>query len=145
MVARWVLAPLIMVRIHVPQQARAPHNQRLINTRSFVLSEDNPFYLKNGNMEGNGSPHTKRHMLWPISIIMRAATSPDDVEILNCLNMLSVMQQNGSISESFSVRDFSKTTRLEFGMGRSAYASLILRLREGKPHLLTFIPRYVYK
>ena len=58
------------------------------NTRKFLLSENNPYYLKGKAAEGQGSPHTGKGTIWPMGIILRALTSEDEAEIKYCLKML---------------------------------------------------------
>jgi len=59
------------------------------NTRELVLSlEENPYYFKGLAGEGVGGPHEGLKYIWPMAIIVRAITSNDDNEIMNCLTML---------------------------------------------------------
>ncbi len=51
------------------------------NTRSFVWSEDNPYFFKGTAGEGIGGPHIGYDMIWPMSIMMKAFTSQNDAEI----------------------------------------------------------------
>src|SRR5690625_3626739 len=55
------------------------------NTRDFLMSKNNPYFYRGDAANGNGSPHTHDNYIWPMSIIMRAMTSNDIVEIRNCL------------------------------------------------------------
>src|SRR5258708_3408815 len=59
-----------------------------LNTKSFVLSEDNPYFFRGRAGEGIGGPHAGLNMIWPLGIIMRALTCRDDREILSCLKFL---------------------------------------------------------
>ena len=45
------------------------------NTRKFLLSNANPYYLKGTAAEGQASPHTGKDKIWPMGIILRAMTS----------------------------------------------------------------------
>lgn len=57
-------------------------------TRAFILSGDNPYFFPGRAAEGIGGPHVGLNMIWPLGIIMRALTSTNDKEILDCLRML---------------------------------------------------------
>lgn len=59
-----------------------------LNTRKFVLSENNPFFYKGSAGEGIGGPHVGDDFIWPMSIIMRGMTSTDENEIIQSINML---------------------------------------------------------
>lgn len=60
-----------------------------LNTRKIILSEyTNPYYFKGTVGEGIGGPHVGDQYIWPMSIIMRAMTSNDDKEIIECLEIL---------------------------------------------------------
>ena len=52
-----------------------------LNTRKFLLSENNPYFLKGQAAEGQASPHTGKDKIWPMGIILRAMTSDNDSEI----------------------------------------------------------------
>lgn len=54
-------------------------------TRKFLLSDHNPYYLKGKAAEGQASPHSGKERIWPMGIILRAMTSNDDQEIIQCL------------------------------------------------------------
>jgi len=51
-------------------------------TRKFLLSDNNPYYLKGKAAEGQASPHSGKERIWPMGIILRAMTSTDDHEII---------------------------------------------------------------
>ena len=57
------------------------------NTRKFLISENNPYFLKGSEAEGQASPHTGKDKIWPMGIILRAMTSTNDEEIKKCLKM----------------------------------------------------------
>ena len=58
------------------------------NTRKFVTSYSNPYFLKGKDAEGQASPHTGKDRIWPMGIILRGITSIDENEILRCISML---------------------------------------------------------
>ena len=101
------------------------------NTRRFVWSDDNPYFFRGKIGEGIGGPHIGYDMVWPMSIMMRAFTSQDDNEIVQCLQML-VNTDNGTgfMHESFNKDDASKYTRSWFAWQNTLFGELILKLIE---------------
>ncbi len=73
---------------------RDPLYQR---TRQFVLSSGDPLFFTGRAATGVGSPHTGLEKIWPIcmGIILRALTSLDDREILQCLKWLRDTARHG--------------------------------------------------
>ena len=113
------------------------------NTRRFVWSEDNPYFFRGKVGEGIGGPHIGYDMVWPMSIMMRAFTSQDDDEIMQCLQML-VDTDNGTgfMHESFNKDDASKYTRSWFAWQNTLFGELILKLiDDGKVDLLRKIQK----
>lgn len=111
------------------------------NTRRFVWSESNPYFFKGDAGEGIGGPHIGYDMVWPMSIMMKAFTSTDDAEIVNCLNMLlSTDAETGFIHESFNKDNAEDFTRPWFAWQNTLFGELILKLvNEGKVDLLNSI------
>lgn len=92
-----------------------PNDTDYLNTRHFLLSDDNPWFFVGKAAEGIGSPHGKGpDYIWPMSIIMRAMTSTDDQEIEECLEMLKTSSERGFIHESFHKDNPSMFTRKWF-------------------------------
>ncbi|GAC1425669.1 MAG: glycoside hydrolase family 125 protein [Flavisolibacter sp.] len=107
------------------------------NTRSYVLSQQNPFYIKGKVAEGIGGPHVGLDMVWPISIIMRGLTSADDKEIKYCLKMLQESNAStGFMHESFHKDDASKFTRKWFAWANTIFGEFIWKVYREKRHLL---------
>jgi meiotically up-regulated gene 157 (Mug157) protein len=106
-------------------------------TRSFVLSADNPFYFKGKFAEGVGGPHVGPGMVWPLSIILRALTSQDNLEIVTCLKMLLATDAGtGFMHESFDPDDPAKYTRPWFAWCNSLFGELIVKLADSQPAIL---------
>jgi meiotically up-regulated gene 157 (Mug157) protein len=106
-------------------------------TRQFVLSLSNPYFFRGKAAEGVGGPHIGLGSIWPLSIIMRALTSSDDHEILQCLQWLRNTTANtGFMHESFSQDDPSKFSRAWFAWANTMFGELILDLADRKPLLL---------
>lgn len=114
------------------------------NTRRFVWSEDNPYFFRGRVGEGIGGPHIGHDMVWPMSIMMRAFTSQDDKEIVQCLQML-VDTDNGTgfMHESFNKDDAANYTRSWFAWQNTLFGELILKLiDDGKVDLLRKIQKH---
>ena len=112
-----------------------------VNTRRFVWSEANPYFWRGAAGEGIGGPHIGVEMIWPMSIMMRAFTSNDDVEIRDCiLSLMTTDAGCGFMHESFSRNDSSNFTREWFAWQNSLFGELIVKLvDEGKADLLNSI------
>jgi meiotically up-regulated gene 157 (Mug157) protein len=108
------------------------------NTRRFVWSEDNPYYFHGKAAGGIGGPHIGYDMIWPMSLMMRAFTSTDDVEIRQCIATLERTDAGtGFMHESFNKNDPEKFTRPWFAWSNTLFGELILKLiDEGKVGLL---------
>jgi meiotically up-regulated gene 157 (Mug157) protein len=111
------------------------------NTRRFVWSEDNPYFFKGKAGEGIGGPHIGYDMIWPMTIMMKAFTSQDDVEIKSCVESLMTTDAGtGFMHESFNKNDASKFTRAWFAWQNTLFGELILKLiSDGKVDLLNSI------
>ena len=106
-------------------------------TRRFVLSEANPYFFHGSAAEGVGGPHIGQDMIWPMSIIMRALTTEDEKEQLQCLAWLKATHAGtGFMHESFNKDDPAKFTRAWFAWANTLFGELILRLAKSSPKLL---------
>ena len=108
------------------------------NTRRLVWSEDNPYFMRGKAGEGIGGPHIGTHVIWPMSIMMRAFTSNDDEEIRWCLRtLLATDAGKGFIHESFDRDDASVYTRDWFAWQNTLFGELVVKLvDEGRLDLL---------
>jgi uncharacterized protein len=106
-------------------------------TRRFVLSEANPYFFRGSAAEGVGGPHIGQDMIWPMAIIMRALTTEDDTEQLQCLAWLkSTHAGTGFMHESFNKNDSAKFTRAWFAWANTLFGELILKLDKSNPKLI---------
>jgi uncharacterized protein len=113
---------------------RDPLYQR---TRQFVLSNSNPYFFTGTAAKGVGSPHTGLKNIWPMGIILRALTSVDDREILQCLKWLrDTTAGTNFIHESFDANNPSEFTRPWFAWANTLFGDLIMQLARTKPQLL---------
>lgn len=107
------------------------------NTRKFLLSEDNPYYLKGKAAEGQGSPHTGKETIWPMGIILRAFTSEDNTEIKYCLKMLKSTHANtGFMHESFNKDNPEEFSRSWFAWANTLFGELIVKISNENPAIL---------
>lgn len=76
-----------------------------------------------------------------MSIMMRAFTSQDDAEILDCIRQLMITDAGtGFMHESFSKDDASHFTREWFAWQNTLFGELIVKLvNDGKVDLLNSI------
>ncbi len=106
-------------------------------TRAFVLSPANPYFFQGTAAEGVGGPHVGRDMIWPMSLTMRALTTQDEAEQLQCLRWLrSTHAATGFMHESFHKDDPRKFTRPWFAWANTLFGELILSLHKSSPKLL---------
>lgn len=99
------------------------------NTRSFLLSDSNPYYLRGTAAEGQASPHTGKDKIWPMGIILRAMTSQDPAEIRHCLQMLKGTHAGtGFMHEAFHKDDPSDFNRKWFAWANTLFGELIIKI-----------------
>lgn len=107
------------------------------NTRRFLLSDNNPYFLKGKYAEGQASPHTGKSKIWPMGIILRAMTSNDNVEIMKCLKMLKATHANtGFMHEGFNKDNPEDYSRDWFAWANTLFGELILKIYNENRSLL---------
>ena len=107
------------------------------NTRKFVLSENNPYFLRGKFAEGLSSPHTGLGKIWHLGIIMRAMTSTDDAEIKTALAMLkNTHAGTGFMHEAFNPDDPKDFTRKWFAWANTIFGELILKVYNERKRIL---------
>ncbi len=107
------------------------------NTRRFVLSKDNPWYFEGKVAAGIGGPHVGENMIWPMSLIVRAMTSDDDQEIIQCLRWLkNTHAGTGFMHETFHQDNPEKYTRSWFAWANTLFGELIVKVHQERKHLL---------
>lgn len=108
-----------------------------LRTRRFLLSDNNPYFFRGKAAEGQASPHSGRRRIWPMGIILRAMTSTDDAEILQCLRMLKRTHANtGFMHEAFDMDDPADFTRKWFAWANTLFGELVVKIHQERPHLL---------
>jgi meiotically up-regulated gene 157 (Mug157) protein len=99
-----------------------------VNTRAFVLSDENPYYAKGQYAKGIGSPHTPHGYVWPIGLIMQGLTSTDTGEQDALIQMLlSTTAGTNFMHESFHPDHPEQFTRSWFAWANSLFGEFILR------------------
>ncbi len=110
-----------------------------MNTRKFLLSESNPYFLKGKSAEGQASPHTGKDKIWPMGIILRAMTSTDDKEIIHCLTMLkNTHNGTGFMHEAFNKDNPEDFNRSWFAWANTLFGELIIKIFNERKHLLKY-------
>lgn len=107
------------------------------NTRQMILSKTgNPYYLTGRSFQGIGGPHIGPSHAWPMSLLVQAMTTNDDLEIAECVNMVKKASALGLVHESVNVNSVRDYTRSWFAWANSVFAQTILDVAARKPHLL---------
>ena len=107
------------------------------NTRKFILSDSNPYYLKGKAAEGQASPHTVKEKIWPMGIILRAMTSTDKDEISNCLEMLkNTHAETGFMHEAFHKDNPKDYNRSWFAWANTLFGELLIKVYNENPDVL---------
>ncbi len=121
----------------LPYLASSPDAALYARTRSFVWSEQNPWFFRGTAGEGIGGPHEGANMIWPMSQIVYALTSTSDAEIRRSLAMLKVASNgSGFMHESYDRNDPSKFTRSWFAWANTLFGELVGTLAATKPALV---------
>ncbi len=109
-----------------------------LRTRSFVLSEHNPYYFQGREGAGVGGPHAGMDRIWHLGLIMQALTSREDSEVMTVLETLKQTHAGtGFMHESFHKDDASDYTRSWFAWANTLFGELVLTVLAERPHLVT--------
>ncbi|WP_152392047.1 glycoside hydrolase family 125 protein [Paenibacillus guangzhouensis] len=104
----------------------APDDPAYLNTRAFILSEDNPYYYKGEKLSGIGSPHTPPDYVWHLAYSMQGLTAVNPDEILRMIEIMeSTDADTGFMHEGFHKDDPSIFTRDWFAWSNSQFAQLV--------------------
>ena len=106
-------------------------------TRSFALSDANPYFFHGTAADGIGGPHIGLNAVWPMSIMFRAFTSTSDAEIRQCLRWLrDTTAGTGFMHESFNKDNPAEFTRAWFAWANTLFGEVLLTLADERPALL---------
>jgi meiotically up-regulated gene 157 (Mug157) protein len=118
--------------------AHKPDDSIYRNTRRFLLSDSNPYYLRGIAAEGQASPHTGKDKIWPMGIILRAMTSQDSKEITHCLSMLKKTHAGtGFMHEAFNKDNPADFNRKWFAWANTLFGELIIKIYHEHPEILS--------
>jgi len=107
------------------------------NTRNFLLSDSNPYYLKGFAAEGQASPHTGKEKIWPMGIILRAMSSTNPEEISHCLQMLKTTHADtGFMHEAFHKDNPTDYNRAWFAWANTLLGEMIIKTAKELPEVL---------
>jgi uncharacterized protein len=109
-----------------------------VSTRAAILSpKSNPYFLQGSQFHGIGGPHIGLKNAWPMSLLVQAMTSNDEVEIMQCVEAVKNMSLLGLVNESVDVEHGAlAVTRSWFAWANSVFAQTILHLAETRPGLI---------
>jgi meiotically up-regulated gene 157 (Mug157) protein len=114
-----------------------PEDEIYRRTRTYLMSDSNPWYLRGKAAEGAGSPHTGKESIWPMGIILRALTSHDEQEVFTCLHMLKATHAGtGFMHESFNKDNPENFSRKWFAWANTLFGELILKVDHEFPEIL---------
>ena len=124
---------------NVPSLLSAPYigyttvNDRdYLNTRAFLLSQDNPSYYTGNVARGIGSYHTPDHWVWPLALVMEGLTASSQMEKRDVLSQLLASDPGDHLlHESFDPNDPKRYTRPDFGWPNSLFSEFVMTSFQG--------------
>jgi meiotically up-regulated gene 157 (Mug157) protein len=123
--------------LSLPYLGCSPDPALYARTRSFVWSEQNPWFFRGSAGEGIGGPHIDRDNIWPMSQIIYALTSDSSTQIRTMVQMLkSTAAATGFIHESYNRNDSAVFTRAWFAWANTLFGELIAKTAKHNPDLL---------
>jgi len=111
-------------------------------TRTFVLSQRNPYYFAGKYASGIGSPHTPHGYIWPMSLVMEAITSTDPIEVSKVMGYIAASDTGDHrLHESFNSDWPESYTRDDFAWPNALFAQLMLARQGRLPAVLESLAR----
>lgn len=128
---------------NIPSLLSAPYlgytttsDQYYLDTRNFLLSQDNPSFYQGKYARGIGSFHTPDDWVWPLALVMQGLTASTQAEKADVLNELLASDPGDHLlHESFDVNDPSRFTRQDFGWPNALFAEFVITQFEGQPEI----------
>jgi uncharacterized protein len=123
--------------LSLPYLNSSPDAALYARTRSFVWSDQNPWFFQGSAGEGIGGPHVGRDSIWPMSQIIYALTSRTGKEIAATIRVLKrCAAATGFIHESYNRNDSAHFTRAWFAWANTLFGELIAKTAMTSPALL---------
>jgi hypothetical protein len=123
--------------LSLPYLDSSPDAALYARTRSFVWSEQNPWFFRGSAGEGIGGPHIGRDSIWPMSQIVYALTSDSGAQIRTMIQTLkSCAAATGFVHESYNRNDSAHFTRAWFAWANTLFGELIAKTAIHDPSLL---------
>jgi meiotically up-regulated gene 157 (Mug157) protein len=124
---------------NVPSLLSAPYigytganNPDYLNTRAFLLSQDNASYYTGSVARGIGSYHTPDHWVWPLALVMEGLTANSPTEKQDVLNQLLASDPGDHLlHESFDPNDPKRYTRADFGWPNALFSEYVMTSFDG--------------
>jgi uncharacterized protein len=102
------------------------------NTRSYLLSLDNPSFYTGNVARGIGSYHTPDHWIWPLALIVQGMTANAQSERQDVLNQLLASDPGDHLlHESFDPNDPKRYTRVDFGWPNALFSEYVMTRFQG--------------
>lgn len=128
---------------NVPSLLSAPYigygtvgDRYYLNTREFLLSQDNPYYYTGSVARGIGSAHTPDRWVWPLAMIMQGLTASSKTEKQDVLNQLLASDPGDHLlHESFDPNDPKRFTRPDFGWPNALFSEFVMTSFDGVPQI----------
>ena len=126
----------LMDDANVPSLLAAPYlgyqhfdDSTYLNTRSFLLSRDNPYYYEGKYANGIGSPHTPDHYIWHIALAIQGMTAVNTEEKLRILAAFKNTDGGtGFMHEGFNADCPEEFTRDWFAWANTMFSEFVLSL-----------------
>lgn len=123
--------------LSLPYLESSPDAGLYARTRSFVWSDQNPWFFRGSAGEGIGGPHIGRDSIWPMSQIIYALTSNSSSEIKRSIQMLKASAATtGFMHESYNRNNPALFTRAWFAWANTLFGELIARTAHIHPEIL---------
>ena len=124
--------------LSLPYLESSPDAALYRRTRSFVWSEQNPWFFQGSAGEGIGGPHVGRNSIWPMSQIMYALTSDSGTEIQAAIKTLkSSAAGTGFMHESYNRNNAALFTRAWFAWANTLFGELVAKTAKQDPTLVS--------
>lgn len=107
----------------------SPDDPIYLNTRKFILSQENPYYYEGTAAKGIGSPHTPASFIWPIALAIQGMTAETEQEKMEILDLFKRTDADTNLMhEGFHVDAPDKFTRPWFSWANSMFSEFLLTL-----------------